>query len=93
MGVGFGGESGRSSRSEAIAANSGLKPLGPGQSAAAASETALPGSPADRVMLVICVAAPVSDIWRAATLMLKRYGERAIEESTSRADGPRIGRR
>jgi ATP-dependent DNA ligase len=26
------------------------------------------------------------DIWRAATLMLKRYGERALEESASRAD-------
>jgi hypothetical protein len=26
------------------------------------------------------------DIWRAATLMLKRYGERALEESDLRAD-------
>jgi hypothetical protein len=26
------------------------------------------------------------DIWRATTLMLKRYGERALEESASRAD-------
>jgi hypothetical protein len=29
---------------------------------------------------------PEIDIWRAATLMLKRYGERALEESVSRAD-------
>ena len=29
---------------------------------------------------------PEIDIWRAAQLMLKRYGERALEESTSRAD-------
>jgi hypothetical protein len=29
---------------------------------------------------------PEIDIWRAATLMLKRYGEGAIEESASRAD-------
>ena len=29
---------------------------------------------------------PEIDIWRAATLMLKRYGERALEESASRAD-------
>ena len=26
------------------------------------------------------------DIWRAATLMLKRYGEKALEQSTTRAD-------
>ncbi len=26
------------------------------------------------------------DIWRAATQMLKRYGERALEESDARAD-------
>jgi hypothetical protein len=26
-----------------------------------------------------------SDIWRAGTLMLKRYGDRAVEESASRA--------
>jgi hypothetical protein len=26
------------------------------------------------------------DIWRAATLMLKRYGDRALEESAVRAD-------
>ena len=29
---------------------------------------------------------PEIDIWRAAHLMLKRYGERALEESASRAD-------
>ena len=29
---------------------------------------------------------PEIDIWRAATLMLERYGERALEESASRAD-------
>jgi hypothetical protein len=29
---------------------------------------------------------PDADIWRAATLMLKRYGENAQSESTSRAD-------
>jgi hypothetical protein len=29
---------------------------------------------------------PEIDIWRAANLMLKRYGDRALEESTTRAD-------
>jgi hypothetical protein len=29
---------------------------------------------------------PEIDIWRAATLMIKRYGEKALEESTARAD-------
>ena len=29
---------------------------------------------------------PEIDIWRAATLILKRYGERALEESSSRAN-------
>jgi hypothetical protein len=29
---------------------------------------------------------PEIDIWRAANLMLKRYGERALEESVLRAD-------
>ncbi len=29
---------------------------------------------------------PEIDIWRAATLMLKRYGEKALDESTARAD-------
>jgi hypothetical protein len=29
---------------------------------------------------------PEIDIWRAATLMLKRYGEKALEESASRVD-------
>ena len=29
---------------------------------------------------------PEVDIWRAASLMLKRYGEKALEESAARAD-------
>ena len=29
---------------------------------------------------------PEIEIWRAAQLMLKRYGERALEESAARAD-------
>jgi hypothetical protein len=29
---------------------------------------------------------PEIDIWRAAQLMLKRYGDQALEESSSRAD-------
>lgn len=29
---------------------------------------------------------PEIDIWRAANLMLKRYGEMALEESEARAD-------
>ena len=29
---------------------------------------------------------PEIDIWRAATLMLKRCGEKALEESTKRVD-------
>ena len=29
---------------------------------------------------------PEIDIWRAATLMLKRYGEKAPEQSATRAD-------
>jgi hypothetical protein len=29
---------------------------------------------------------PEIDIWRAAQLMLKRYGEEALEESAARAD-------
>jgi len=29
---------------------------------------------------------PEIDIWRAATLMLKRYGEKACDESAARAD-------
>jgi len=33
-----------------------------------------------------CDVIPEIDIWRAATPMLKRYGERALEESASRAD-------
>jgi hypothetical protein len=33
-----------------------------------------------------CGVIPEIDIWRAATLMLKRYGEKALEESTARVD-------
>jgi hypothetical protein len=29
---------------------------------------------------------PEIDIWRAANLMLKRYGDKALEESSTRAD-------
>jgi hypothetical protein len=29
---------------------------------------------------------PDIDIWRAASLMLKRYGDKALEESATRAD-------
>ena len=29
---------------------------------------------------------PGIDIWRAATLMLKRYGEKALDESAARAE-------
>jgi hypothetical protein len=29
---------------------------------------------------------PEIDIWRAAQLMLKRYGDKALEESATRAD-------
>jgi len=29
---------------------------------------------------------PEINIWRAATLMLKRYGEKALDESAARAD-------
>ena len=29
---------------------------------------------------------PEIDIWRAATLMLRRYGDKALEESATRAD-------
>ncbi|HEY2539259.1 MAG TPA: hypothetical protein VGI28_07150 [Stellaceae bacterium] len=29
---------------------------------------------------------PEIDIWRAAALMLKRYGDRALEESAARAN-------
>ena len=29
---------------------------------------------------------PEIDIWRAATLMLKRYGDKALEQSSARAD-------
>jgi hypothetical protein len=35
---------------------------------------------------------PEIDIWRAATVMLKRYGERALEVSLARRR-TRIGRR
>jgi hypothetical protein len=30
------------------------------------------------------------DIWRAATLMLKRYGEKALEQSATRAERSRV---
>ena len=33
-----------------------------------------------------CDVIPEIDIWRAATLMLKRYGEKALEESASRVE-------
>jgi hypothetical protein len=33
-----------------------------------------------------CRVIPEIDIWRAANLMLKRYGEKALEESEARAD-------
>ena len=29
---------------------------------------------------------PEIDIWRAATVMLKRYGDKALEQSSARAD-------
>ena len=29
---------------------------------------------------------PEIEIWRAANLMLKRYGDKAVEESAARAD-------
>jgi hypothetical protein len=32
---------------------------------------------------------PEIDIWRAATLMLKRYGEKALKRSATRADDSR----
>jgi hypothetical protein len=35
---------------------------------------------------------PEIDIWRAGTLMLKRYGEGAIEESAAACQRVRIGR-
>jgi len=31
---------------------------------------------------------PEIDIWRAANLMLKRYGNKALDESAARADEP-----
>jgi hypothetical protein len=34
----------------------------------------------------VSVVIPEIDIWRAPTLMLRRYGEKALEESTTRAD-------
>jgi len=33
-----------------------------------------------------CRVIPEIDIWRASNLMLKRYGEKALEESAARAD-------
>jgi hypothetical protein len=35
---------------------------------------------------IVRLVIPEIDIWRAANLMLKRYGEKALEESTTRAD-------
>ena len=40
-------------------------------------------SAGDKLALAVI---PEIDIWRAANLMLKRYGEKALEESTARAD-------
>jgi hypothetical protein len=40
-------------------------------------------SAADKLALAMI---PEIEIWRAATLMLKRYGEKALEESTKRVD-------
>jgi hypothetical protein len=34
----------------------------------------------------ICGVVPEIDIWRAATLMLKRFGEKALEQSARRAE-------
>jgi hypothetical protein len=38
------------------------------------------------VLVQLCGVIPEIDIWRAANLMLKRYGEKALEESAERAD-------
>jgi hypothetical protein len=40
-------------------------------------------SAADKLALAMI---PEIEIWRAASLMLKRYGEKALEESAARAD-------
>jgi len=40
-------------------------------------------SAGDKLALAVI---PEIDIWRAASLMLKRYGEKALEESAARAD-------
>jgi hypothetical protein len=40
----------------------------------------VPKSPVLRLMI------PEKDIWRAATLILKRYGDQALAESATRAD-------
>jgi hypothetical protein len=34
----------------------------------------------------LCRVKPEIDIWRAANLMLQRYGEKALEGSEARAD-------
>ena len=34
---------------------------------------------------------PEIDIWRAANLMLKRYGDKALEESAARGDEIALG--
>jgi hypothetical protein len=36
--------------------------------------------------LQFCLREPEIGIWRAANLMLKRYGEKALEQSATRAD-------
>ena len=50
-------------------------------------------SAADKLALAMI---PEIEIWRAASLMLKRYGEKALEESAERADelfAEQVGRR
>jgi hypothetical protein len=38
------------------------------------------------MVVQLCGVIPEIDVWRAAQLMLKRYGDKALEESTARAD-------
>jgi len=40
----------------------------------------------DRNLAIFPAVIPEIDIWRAANLMLKRYGDKALEESAARAD-------
>ena len=35
---------------------------------------------------IFCAVIPEIDVWRAANLMLKRYGDKALEESSTRID-------